>query len=166
MDKINPFGLEVDDVPAQVITAKQANKASVSLSVLPLDTVLSHLAHSEANTIILEHIGDIAEGIPPRSPFPPVGGKVVTLSESLVRTCSLLWAQQEPQADGSRLYSAREIIALSFTLPIAFNELSAKAAQVTKDYRASQGNATGGVAGEAGSTSSASPSSGQGDTQP
>ena len=149
MQKVNPFGRSPEHIaPVEVIATSDIEP--VGMELRPLDTVLAHVAWDEAERLTIMFLGDEAQGILPTSQFPPVGDSMETPSRGLIARACNLWAMQaEP-----RLYNSMEVVAMPFSYPKAFAEISIKAMEINNAHRKKEGNAPG----EAGA-SSTSPAS-------
>ena len=151
MAKVNPFKLprpKREPVTKSFTDAEQPG-AEVTLTLRRLDAaeliVAAEAAQAQIETWITG--GDLR----PASQFPFVDGKPVPLTAKLCLSVTVLEHMQCP-ADAGERYSFNELVALTVTMPNAWQEIYRFMEEVGSPPRPEKGGAT---HGQAGATSSA-----------
>lgn len=143
--RVNPFSMSRPKRPQETRTftdPEQPGKA-ITITLRGLTHPEAYKAVERAQEAIRDYIhGDEARGLPP-APFPSVAGEFIEVTEKMLYDmASVELAQVETPGEGA-VYTLEELIALSVTMPAAFDGITSFYAELQKRGRAQEKNGSG-----------------------
>lgn len=127
------FNRSIEDSPApEIVEISLKDGRVVKFAIVPMEPILGIESSTIAGRLLRRYVGNPETGTSPEEPFPPIGGKIVKVSEGIITICADV-ATQVVAHEGCETLEPEEAVAFLLTEPFAFETLYSKIQKLNRN---------------------------------